>query len=151
MKPVILLVEDDENDAFLIERAFAKTNSAARFNIASDGREALRYLLGEDQYADREKYPLPDLILLDLNLPRVPGLEVLRALRAEPNLKRMIVVILSSSPVESDIEQAYDLGANSYLTKPNALEGFQELAEDVCRYWLKRNKKPLASVAQGAV
>jgi len=140
MNPIILLVEDEENDVFLMRRAFAKTSFQVDLRVATDGREALRYLYGEGKYADRERHPLPCLTLLDLNLPYVHGLDVLKQIREEPDLRKLIVVVLTSSLADSDIEQAYDLGANSYLTKPNALEGFQDLAEDIGHYWLRRNK-----------
>ena len=144
MKPTILLVEDDENDVFLMERALGKTGMSAQLRMARDGREALRYLHGEGDYADREQHPLPCLTLLDLNLPYVHGLQVLKQIREAPNLRRLIVVVVTSSVADSDIEQAYALGANSYLSKPNALEGFQDLAELINQYWLKRNKLPIS-------
>ena len=108
--------------------------------VARDGREALRYLRGEGEYADRERHPLPSLTLLDLNLPYVHGLEVLKQIREESTLRKLIVVVLTSSVSDSDIERAYGLGANSYLTKPNNLEEVQELVELLGQYWLNKNK-----------
>ena len=148
MKPTILLVEDDENDVFLMKRAFAKTSLPAEVRVAEDGREALRYLRGEGEYADREHHPLPRLTLLDLNLPYVHGLEVLKQIREERHLRKLVVVVLTSSLADSDIERAYHLGANSYLTKPNALEGFMELAELTSQYWLNKNRLPSSSFAE---
>ena len=142
MKSNILMVEDDENDVFLMQRAFGKAGVSAQIHVARDGREALRYLHGDAEYADRERHPLPCLTLLDLNLPYVHGLQVLEQIRETPNLRPLIVVVVTSSVADSDIEKAYALGANSYLSKPNALEGFQEMAELISRYWLKRNKLP---------
>jgi CheY-like chemotaxis protein len=133
-------VEDDKNDVFLMERAFGKASVPVQMQVARDGREALRYLRGEGKYADRERHPLPCLTLLDLNLPHVHGLEVLKQIRAEPRLRKLIVVVLTSSVADSDIEQAYDLGANSYLSKPNNLEEGEELAELLARYWLNKNR-----------
>lgn len=140
MKPTILLVEDEENDVFLMERAFGKASVPVQVQVARDGREALRYLHGEGKYADRERHPLPCLTLLDLNLPYVPGLEVLKQIREDPHLRKLVVVVLNSSVADSDIERAYELGVNSYLTKPNALEGFEELVELICQYWLNKNR-----------
>ena len=148
MKPTILLVEDDENDVFLMERAFGKANVPAEVRVIRDGRKALRYLHGEGEYADRERHPLPCLTLLDLNLPHVHGLEVLKQIREDPRLRKLIVVVLTSSVADSDIEQAYELGANSYLSKPNALEGFQELAELIGQYWLNKNKLASSLLAE---
>ncbi|HEY0549918.1 MAG TPA: response regulator [Verrucomicrobiae bacterium] len=145
MKPTLLLVEDDENDVFLMERALSKAGMSAQVRVARDGREALRYLHGEGDYADREQHPLPKLTLLDLNLPYVHGLQVLKQVRAAPGLRTLVVVVVSSSIADSDIAQAYALGVNSYLSKPNALEGFQELAELINRYWLKKNKLPVSA------
>ena len=147
MKPTILLVEDDENDIFLMERAFGKASVPVQIQVARDGREALRYVHGEGKYANREQYPLPWLTLLDLNLPYVPGLEVLKQIREHPELRKLVVVVLTSSVADSDLEHAYELGANSYLSKPNSLEEVQELAELLGRYWLNKNR--LASFVFG--
>ena len=147
MKPTILLVEDDENDVFLMERAFGKASVPVQIQVARDGREALRYVHGEGKYANREQYPLPWLTLLDLNLPYVPGLEVLKQIREHPELRKLVVVVLTSSVADSDLEHAYELGANSYLSKPNSLEEVQELAELLGRYWLNKNR--LASFVFG--
>ena len=140
MKPTILQVEDDANDVFLMERAWGKASFSSQVQVAPDGREALRYLHGEGEYADRERHPLPCLTLLDLNLPYVHGLEVLKQIRADPRLRKFIVVILTSSLADSDIERAYELGANSFLTKPNNIEDLQELVELIGQYWLHKNK-----------
>lgn len=148
MKPTILLVEDSEDDIFLMERAFGKASVPVEMQVARDGREALRYLNGEGAYASRERYPFPCLTLLDLNLPHVHGLEVLKQIRAEPRLRKLVVVVLTSSLADSDIEQAYELGANSYLSKPNGLEGFQELAEAIGQYWLNRNRTANSMLAE---
>lgn len=151
MNPTILLVEDDTDDVFLMERAFGKGSVPVEMRVAREGREALRYLHGEGEYGDREQHPLPCLTLLDLNLPYVNGLEVLRQIREQPDIRKLIVVVLSSSVADSDIEQAYDLGANSYLSKPNDLEGFEEMAEAIGQYWLKRNRLAGSLLAECAV
>jgi CheY-like chemotaxis protein len=149
MKPTVLLIEDEENDAFIMQHAFGKASIPADLRVARDGREALRYLLGHGQYADRKRHPLPCLTLLDLNLPHVHGLEVLKEIRAEPRLRKLIIVVLTSSLADSDIEQAYDLGANSYLSKPTGLEEVQQLVELLGQYWLNENR-PASSLRVGA-
>jgi len=140
MKPTILLVEDDKDDAFLMKRAFGKASVPVRLQVAPDGREALRYLQGEGDYANREHYPLPCLTLLDLNLPYVPGLEVLKQIREHAELRKLVVVVLTSSVANSDIERAYDLGVNSYLSKPNNLEEVEALVDLLGQYWLSKNR-----------
>lgn len=140
MKPTILLVEDDENDVFLMERAFRIAGVEAQLCVARDGREALRYLHGEGELGNREEHPLPSLTLLDLNLPYVTGLEVLRQIRDDPHLRKLVVVVLTSSLADSDVEEAYALGANSYLLKPGTIEERQELVELIQHYWLKKNR-----------
>jgi CheY-like chemotaxis protein len=147
IKPTILLVEDEKNDVFLMEGAFEKASVPVRVQVARDGREALRYLRGEGEYADRKQYPWPCLMLLDLNLPYVHGLEVLKQVREEPRLRKLIVVVLTSSTADSDIERAYDLGANSYLSKPNSLEEVQELVGLLGRYWVSKNRLGRSSIA----
>jgi CheY-like chemotaxis protein len=147
MNPTILLVEDDENDVFLMERAFGNGSVPAQVQVVRDGREALHYLRGEGDYADRQRHPLPCLTLLDLNLPRVRGLEVLKQIREDPHLRKLIVVVLTSSAIDSDIERAYEVGANSYLTKPTGLEEVQELVELIGQYWLNTNRLPKSGLA----
>lgn len=147
MKPTILLVEDEANDVFLMEHAFGKASVPVQLQVARDGREALRYLRGEAKYADRELHPLPCLTLLDLNLPYVGGLEVLKQIREDPHLRKLIVVVLTSSVADSDIEPAYELGVNSYLAKPNNLEEVQELVELLGQYWLNKNRLPSSAFA----
>ncbi|GAB4533794.1 MAG: response regulator [Pleurocapsa sp.] len=138
----ILLVEDDYNDVLLIQRAFRKVKIEPPMAIVSDGDEAIAYLTREGKYADTETYPTPVIILLDLKLPRRSGLEVLAWIRQHPQLKRLLVVVLTSSQENSDIAQAYDLGANSYLVKPINFNDFVTLIELINAYWLKVNQKP---------
>src|SRR6478672_12672813 len=114
----ILLVEDDSNDVLLIQRAFRKASLSNPLQIVEDGEAAILYLKGEESFADRDRYPLPRLILLDLKLPRKSGFEVLVWLRQQPKFYGLPVVVLTSSKEKNDIQQAYLLGANSYLVKP---------------------------------
>lgn len=138
----ILLVEDEPNDVFLFERAFRKLNLSGNLQVASDGEAAISYLTGEGEYADRERYPIPSLVLLDLKLPRISGLEILSWLRQQPGLKRLLVVVLSSSKETIDINRAYDLGANSYLVKPVAFGTLVNIVKTLDLYWLAFNERP---------
>jgi CheY-like chemotaxis protein len=133
----ILLVEDDENDILLIQRAFHKADVVNPLVVVRDGEEAIAYL------ANLDGNPVPILILLDLKLPRKNGFEVLEWLRAQPGLKRLPVVVLTSSNQMPDIQRAYDLGANSYLVKPVTFEGLLEMAKVLKFYWLILNQKPV--------
>ncbi len=142
--PLILLVEDDENDVFFLKRAFAGAGVNAELQVARDGREALEYL-GIAKNCDWSERPLPDLVLLDLKIPYVPGLEVLRLIREERRLSSMIVVVLTSSAAESDLVQAYELGANSYLVKPSRQEERIEMVSVLAKYWLEKNQRPKAA------
>jgi len=141
-KFTILHVEDDPDDALLIHDAFAKLNYTCGLQLARDGEEALDYLGGRGAYADREKYPLPSLILLDLKLPRKPGLEVLQWMRQQPGIKNIPVAIFTSSENGGDIQRAYELCVNSYLVKPVDFEALQGLVRDLGKYWIKLNRGP---------
>ena len=138
----VLLAEDDANDVLLIQRAFQKTNIANPLRVVRDGEEALAYLSGQEPYADRDRHPLPMLLLLDLKLPRKSGFEVLQWLRQQSSLKRLPVVVLTSSNQNPDINKAFDLGANSYLVKPGGLDSLLELVKNLDMYWLILNEKP---------
>lgn len=138
----VLLVEDDENDRLLIERAFDKGRIANPIKAVTNGEDAVAYLAGTGEFANREQFPLPVLMLLDLKLPRKSGLEVLAWVREQAGLKRLPVVVLTSSRETSDINRAYDLGANSYLVKPVGFENLFELAKSLNLYWLMLNEEP---------
>jgi len=139
----ILLVEDEPNDVFLIQRAFHKANLLNPIQTVSDGEQAIAYLSGANEFADRQRFPYPMLILLDLKLPRKTGLEVLAWLRSQSNaIKRVPVVVLTSSKQSADINKAYDLGANSYLVKPVAFEGLLQMVKALELYWMILNEKP---------
>lgn len=135
----ILVVEDDPNDMILIDRALKKAKVINPIQIARNGDEAVEYLKGEGSYTDRNKHPLPTLILLDLKLPRRSGLEVLEWLKTENYLKRIPVVVLTSSRESTDVNKAYDLGVNSYLLKPVTPEGLMEVVHNINLYWLLMN------------
>ncbi len=138
----ILLIEDNEDHAELVKRSFEKHRLANRIHHVVDGEEALNYLFCREQFADPQTCPEPHLILLDLRLPKIDGLEVLKQIRDSGNFKGIPVVILSTSRADSDLIKAYDLYVNSYLTKPLDFQKFQQLIEDLGFYWLAWNQKP---------
>jgi CheY-like chemotaxis protein len=138
----ILLAEDSDDDIFLMERAYKKAKLANPLKIVSDGEEALAYLKGDGIYADRKKYPFPALLLLDIKMPRMNGLELLSVIRQDPHLKRLIVVFLTASNLEKDVNLAFDLQANSYLVKPSDTDGMVNTLGAVKDYWLGINQYP---------
>jgi CheY-like chemotaxis protein len=144
---VLLLVEDDPDHVLLIQRAFAKANLVNPLKIVRDGEAAIAYLSGTGEFADRQRYPLPSLVLLDLKLPRKSGLEVLDWIRGEPSLRVLPVVILTSSDEARDVERAYALGVNSYLLKPVRFEDLLEMVKSIGMYWLILNKSVAAGPA----
>ena len=139
---VLLHVEDDPNDVLLLQRAFRKANAQLTIHSVSDGDKAVAYLSGSDEFGDREKYPLPNMVLLDLKMPRKSGLEVLAWIRAEQKLHRLVVIIFTSSKHDEDVNKAYDLGANSYLVKPVGFDMLVDLCKTLHQYWLTTNERP---------
>jgi two-component system response regulator len=139
---VILLIEDNSSDVDLTKRALEKGHIANQVVVARDGKEALDYLWGEGAYAGRDVSELPAVTLLDLKLPKLPGLEVLRRVRADSRTRRLPVVILTSSREEQDLAAGYDLGANSYIRKPVDFEQFTQAIERLGLYWLVWNESP---------
>lgn len=142
---IILHVEDDPNDVLLLQRAFKKSNSGALIQAVGDGDKAVNYLNGVEEFKDREKYPLPSLVLLDLKMPRKSGLEVLSWIRAQDKLKRLVVVVFTSSKHDEDINRAYELGANSYLVKPVGFEQLLDTCKIITEYWGSMNQMPFLS------
>ncbi len=139
---LILLVEDSEADIDLTLDAFRQARLANKIQVCRSGSEALDYVFGQGEYTDRRLYPLPDLVLLDLKMPGIDGHEVLRRVKNEPVLKRLPVIILTSSKEEADRALSYDNGANSYLVKPVSFEGFLNVVKQVTEYWLTLNVGP---------
>jgi CheY-like chemotaxis protein len=136
----ILVAEDDENDVFLMQRAFVQARSQSALRFVSNGEEALAYLRAEGPYTDRNQFPFPSLLLLDLKMPQKNGLEVLKIVRADADLKRLTVVIFTSSNQARDIDLALGLGANSYLVKPSDPRALASLLHRVEDYWLTLNQ-----------
>jgi len=146
----ILLVEDDPNEVFLMERAFQKARLANPLRVARDGQEAIDYLNHQGHFSDTARYPAPTLMLLDLKMPRRNGFEVLEWLRQQPGLKRLVVVVLTSSNLTADVNRAYELGTNSYLVKPGDFETLINLVKSLDTYWLDLNRKPDLGGVSGA-
>ena len=142
---IILLVEDNPDDEALTLRALKKCNIANEVIAARDGVEALDYLFGTGKYATRDVSELPALVLLDLKLPKVDGIEVLRRLRADPRTELLPIVILTSSKEERDLITSYKLGANSYICKPVDYNQFIEAVRQLGLYWLLLNEPPPAN------
>lgn len=138
----ILLVEDDPADVFLTQRAFRVSSIANPLRVTSDGEDAIAYLTGAPPYQDREANPIPRLILLDLKLPRLSGLEFLQWLRQQPILKRIPVVVLTSSKESPDINQAYDLGISCYLVKPVEFNALLEMVKSINMALVLYSEKP---------
>jgi CheY-like chemotaxis protein len=138
----ILMVEDRPADVLLIRRAFGKANIKNPLQVIGNGEDAIAYLAGTGAFTDRDASPLPCLILLDLKLPRKSGLEVLSWLRAQPELKRLPVIVLTSSKETSDVNRAYELGANSYLVKPVMFDTLLGMITTLGLYWLTMNESP---------
>lgn len=141
MEDVILLVEDSADDEILTLRAFKKQNIKNQIVVARDGAEALDYLFGTGQYEGRDLSQVPHLILLDLKLPKVDGLEVLRRIRANERTRLIPVVVLTSSNEQQDLVESYQLGANSYIRKPVDFSQFAEAVRQLGMYWLVLNAR----------
>ena len=138
----ILLVEDNRMDIELTLDAFRGQHFGNTIAVVTDGEDALDYVFGRGKYGDRGANPVPDLILLDLKMPKLDGFEVLRQLKAAPGLKRVPVIILTSSKEEGDRAMSYDCGANSYLVKPVSFDGFLEVVKHIEDYWVTLNVGP---------
>lgn len=138
----ILLVEDSAEDLELTLRALRKANLANHIEIARDGAEAIDFIFGEGIHASRDITDVPKLILLDLKLPRVDGLEVLKRIKCDPRTSHIPIVVLTSSKEQNDVTESYRLGVNSYIVKPVNFEGFTAAVQDLGMYWLLLNQPP---------
>lgn len=139
----ILLVEDEEAHAELTIRAIRKAGNANRVDTAPNGEEALAYLFNQGKYSDRNQYPAPGLILLDIKLPGVDGIDVLKQIKSHPELKKIPVVMLTTSERIEDVETCYEYYANSYLTKPVGFKEFEEKIFKLDCYWMIVNNPPV--------
>jgi len=136
----VLLIEDDENDVFFFKRAMKLAGWTDPLQVARDGKQAIDYLGGSGQFSSRDEFPLPALLLLDLKLPYVNGLEVLKWIRDNPALRQMAIIVLTSSREDVDIERACQLGANAYVVKPAASEELVDLVKAIWAFWIKHNQ-----------
>jgi len=144
----VLLVEDDLNDIFLVKRAFKMAHLPEPLQVVTDGQEAINYLKGEGKYTDRQGYPLPKLIVMDIKMPRRSGFEVLEWVKGDGRpLRRIPIVIVSSSDNPADINRAYELGANAYMVKPVSFKAVEHLFESITHYWGLECAKPVLEMA----
>jgi CheY-like chemotaxis protein len=136
----ILLVEDDPNDVELIQLSLNSYNFVNQIDVVEDGEQALHYLLGRD--GNLPLQPLPRLVLLDLKLPKINGIKVLETIRQHPRTRQLVVVVMTSSAEDRDLDACYDLGVNSYIVKPLDFQQFVEVARKVGFYWMMLNRPP---------
>src|SRR5215468_310474 len=139
----ILLVEDNQYDAEMTIRALKKVNLANKLVHLQDGEEAINFLFGKKEFSDRDITILPKVILLDIKMPRVDGIEILKQIKANENTKKIPVVIMTSSKEEQDIINSYAIGVNSYVVKPVDFEGFAKAVSQLGLYWLLTNQPPM--------
>ena len=147
-RPVILLVDDNPHDVVLIRLAFRRVGIIDTIHLVKDGDEAMRYIKGEGAYSDRHQFPTPTLVLLDLKMPQTSGFDVLQWIRGQPALAQVVIVVMSGSKNDADIDRAYALGANSYLIKPSRFEDMVKMMESLKDYtaWSRNNKMEAARV-----
>ena len=138
---VVLSVDDNDVDGALLERAFKRCSIPSRLFRVAEGPQAMSYLGGDGIYADREAYPLPDLVLLDLVMPKMSGIEVLQWIRSQPELKRTAVLILTSSEKPEDVHAATKVGANGYLVKPTKFEDLKSMVRTIYSEWLEKGNR----------
>jgi CheY-like chemotaxis protein len=138
----ILLADDDPNDVHIVKAAFARAGYNYPFFVVPNGEQAIAYLKGQGNFADRKTFPIPSLLLLDLKMPSIDGFEVLRWVRNHPEWRPLPVIVLTNSYYGPDINRAYDLGANSFLTKPGDFDQYVGAVKQVAHFWLVQNVYP---------
>lgn len=146
----MLVVEDRQEDIEILRIACGRAKVSLPLRFVSNGEEAIAYLQGDGAFADRRVHPLPHLLLLDINMPLCDGFEFLEWLRLQPGLRRLVVIVFSSSNLPKDINRAFDLGANSYLIKPHGLTELEQSARFLQDYWVKLNQNPDCTVTKGS-
>ncbi|KJH69990.1 chemotaxis protein CheY [Aliterella atlantica CENA595] len=137
------MADDDEDDCMLAQEALMESRLANDLHFVRDGEQLMDYLYRRGEYADRDVAPRPGLILLDLNMPKKDGREALKQIKADPELRQIPIVILTTSQAEADIHRSYDLGANSFITKPVTFSGLVEVMRTIGRYWFEIVELPL--------
>lgn len=150
MKHVLLLVEDNEDDAFFLRRSLKQAGVPDPVCHLTNGRDVLDYFSGTGTFSDRKTHPIPNVVLLDLNLPYLTGLQVLEWVRRRPELAHVVVIVLTSSSEETDVQRAYGLGANSYVVKPSTSEEFGDLADALKKWWLQFNRPATVRLSAAA-
>lgn len=143
----ILVADDDADDRLMIHDALKENRLANDLHFVEDGEDLMRYLHGQGKYADRAAYPLPGLILLDLNMPKMDGREALREIKGDDHLRGIPVVVLTTSKAEEDIYRTYNLGVNSFITKPVTFESLVVITRELGRYWFEIVELPAAARA----
>jgi CheY-like chemotaxis protein len=138
----VLVADDDENDIRLLTRAFLRAGINVPMKWVRDGEEAIQYLQGDKPFTDRNTFPIPMLMLLDLKMPRTNGFEVLEWVRKQAGLRRLLVVVMTSSDEPEDVDRAYDLGANSFLKKPDDFDDLTKISRKLHEYWIEMNLCP---------
>ena len=138
----IVMAEDDADDRLMVKEAFQESHVLNNMHFVEDGYDLLDYLRHQGRYADRADFPTPDLILLDLNMPRKNGRETLQEIKADPALRHIPAVVLTTSKSEEDILRSYDIGASGYITKPVTFEALVQIATGLCEYWVQIVKLP---------
>lgn len=139
----ILMADDDEDDRLMTKDALEESRLHNELRFVEDGEKLMDYLRRQGEYADAEKAPRPGLILLDLNMPRKDGREALKEIKADPELRRIPIIVLTTSKAEEDILRTYDLGVNSFITKPVSFQGLVEVMKSLALYWLEIVELPL--------
>jgi CheY-like chemotaxis protein len=142
MRKTVLVADDDVNDISLLKRAFLRAGIDVHLRVARDGEEVIQYLHGDEPYADRDEFPMPRLLILDLKMPRTDGFEVLEWVRKQEDLRRLLVVVMTSSDEPEDVDRAYDLGANSFLRKPDDFMNLIKISQKLHDYWMETNLGP---------
>lgn len=140
--PIILLVDDSDSDIALLRQAFSKAGMQYPLQVVRDGVDAMSYLLGRGEFADRGTYPMPSILIIDVNMPRLNGLELLTWLRTQPEFSHLMVIVLTGDARIEAVNHAYHLGANSYLMKPMRHEDLVDLIQCFFRYWVVHNHLP---------
>jgi CheY-like chemotaxis protein len=144
-RALILIADDSDDDITVIRRALKRASVPNPLFAVKSGEEVIAYLKGEGRYSNRDEYPLPDLLLLDLKMPGIDGFDVLRWIRQQPGLSSMRIVVLTASDHMRDVNLAYQLGANSFMVKPGDFENYVELGKTLATYWLRQSKAPETS------
>jgi CheY-like chemotaxis protein len=142
---VILLADDRPDDVILIQRALVKAKVFNPVLVVHDGEEAMAYLEGRDKFSDRQRYPFPNLMLLDLKMPRMDGFQVLEAIRTNREFRSLRVIVLTSSQEIRDVNRAYELGASSFLVQPLEFDNYEGLMRTLSAFWIQRNAMPETS------